>query len=158
MPGATAESSTLRRAAFPTLFAWAQLWLCRRQWWAEACLVVTLHPLPPHPAHPASWLALGNSSQQGQPAVPVSQGSAGLGTAVASPVCSGLTVCSPQGLWMLRGREGARGALGKSVSFGVLGTFSRGGPLLLLRREYHFSPRHCVGSIIVVWEAMIMSN
>ena len=117
MPGATAESSTLRRAAFPTLFAWAQLWLCRRQWWAEACLVVTLHPLPPHPAHPASWLALGNSSQQGQPAVPVSQGSAGLGTAVASPVCSGLTVCSPQGLWMLRGREGARG----------LGHFFQGG-------------------------------
>lgn len=51
------------------------------------------------------------------------------------------------------------GVLGKSVSFGVLGTFPRGGgPLLLLRREYHFFPRHCVGSIIVVWEAMIMSN
>lgn len=47
--GPLLSRSTLKRAAFPTLFAWAQLWLCCRRWWVEAGLVVTLHPLHPPP-------------------------------------------------------------------------------------------------------------
>lgn len=81
--GPQLRRSTLKRAGFPTLFAWAQPRLCCRRWWAEAGVVVTLHPLPPPglhtttpPAHPASWLTLGDSNQRAWPGVPDSQGNA----------------------------------------------------------------------------------
>lgn len=66
-----------------------------------------------------------DSNQQGRPGVLDSQGSAwSRHSCPAGFLHWGVSVLPAGGTRALRGREGAQGgALGKSVSFGVLGTF-----------------------------------
>ena len=153
MLGATAESSTLKKAAFPTLFAWAQLWLCRRQWWAEACVVLTLHPLLPPPC-PPSKLACTRGQQSAGPAWCFCQpGQCWFRHCCGVSCVQWIDSVLPAGDVDVAGvgRSPGRGPREVCLLWG-LGHFSQvGGPFLLLRREYHFFPRHCVGSIIVVW-------
>lgn len=58
-----------------------------------------------------------------------------------------------------RGSEPREGPCGSLSPVGSRVLFPGGGvSLLLFRRGNHLSSPHCVGSIILVWEEMIMSS
>lgn len=75
--------------------------------------------------------------------------------------CWAVSVCSLQGPRALGGsggdesepREGPQGSVSPLGSWLL---FPGGGALLLPRRVSHLFSPHCVGSIILVWEEMIM--
>lgn len=77
-----------------------------------------------------------------------------------SPVCNGVSECSPQELRALGGRErvGPGRGPGEVCLLCGLEDSSQGDSLLLPRRKNHLLSPYCVGSLILVWEEMIMSS